>query len=124
MSADPIMELVNLFPHEIDLVLADGTEIVLPPCAKPARAAMERSLDRVIRLDLDSGPIDVPLSTVEMGEVSQLPPPAADTWYIVSLVVAYAHPERTDLLVPDDLVRDEVGRVIACQALSVLRHLR
>jgi hypothetical protein len=118
------MQLVNLCPHEIDLLLEDGSEVVLAPCAKPARAAMERTLDRVVRLDLDGGPIEVPLSTVEMGEVTELPPPAEGTWYIVSLVVAYAHPERADLLVPDDLVRDEVGRVIACQALSVLRQRR
>ena len=118
------MHLVNLCPHEIDLILDDGAEVLLPPCAKPARAAMERTLDRVVRLELESGPIDVPLSTVEMGDVSELPPPADDTWYVVSLVVAYAYPERSDLLVPDDLVRDEAGRVVACQALSLLRHRR
>jgi hypothetical protein len=118
------MRLVNLCPHEIDLILDDGQEVVLPACAKPARASMDRRLERVIRLDLDDETVEVPVSSVELGEVHELPDPVAGTWYVVSLVVAYAHPERDDLLVPDDLVRDEQGRVIACQALSVWHHAR
>jgi hypothetical protein len=38
--------------------------------------------------------------------------------YIVSRVVAEAARDRDDLVVPDNVIRDDQGRVIACRALA------
>lgn len=40
------------------------------------------------------------------------------TLLIVSRLVAEACPERDDLVVPDDTVRDDAGRIIGCRALA------
>lgn len=42
-----------------------------------------------------------------------------DIMYIVSSIVAMAYPDRRDLLVPTDPVRDGSGRIIGCKSLSI-----
>ena len=43
----------------------------------------------------------------------------AGTLLIVSQLVKSALPERTDLVVPAEVVRDEKGRIIGCRSLGV-----
>lgn len=47
-----------------------------------------------------------------------LPEYQKGTWYIVSQIVRSALPNRRDLLVPTDLVRDETGNIIGCESLG------
>ena len=51
-------------------------------------------------------------------EVEGLPEPKKDTYYVVSALVASAAKDRKDLLIPNELVRDEKGRVIGCKNLA------
>lgn len=100
------MKLLNLTPHAINLRMG-GQETVLPS-------------EGVARVDSSDelAPIagfDVPVYAVKYGDVTGLPEPAADTYFIVSAMVLSALPERTDLLAPHKLVRDEQGRIIACE---------
>jgi len=72
----------------------------------------------------------VPVVRVRVGEVdgvplvrqyhgrTVLPEERPGTWYIVSTLVAAAHPGRRDLLVPTDLVRSADGTVVGCRALD------
>jgi hypothetical protein len=60
----------------------------------------------------------LPIVTAQYGEVEGLPAPVPGTAFIVSRLVAAACPNRKDLLVPADLVRDDAGRVIGCNALE------
>jgi hypothetical protein len=53
-----------------------------------------------------------------LGQVVDLPEPQDDTLYIVSRAVAEAARDRDDLVVPDNVIRDDQGRVIACRALA------
>ena len=39
---------------------------------------------------------------------------------MTSRVVATFHPDRTDLVWPDDLLRDEAGRVVGARRLAAL----
>jgi hypothetical protein len=105
--------LVNLTPHEIALVRGE-TRLVVPPSGTVARAATIRQ--QVAVLDVDG--VDVPVNRVVFGQVENLPGPTEGVWYIVSSIVAQALPERQDLLVPDDTVRDESGRIIGARALA------
>ena len=44
-----------------------------------------------------------------------------DTFYVVSLIVAQALPEREDLLLVDGTIRDDGGRIIGCTGFAVLQ---
>ena len=62
--------------------------------------------------------ITVPVNQTRFGEVSDLPDPQPDTIYIVSALVAQAVPDRQDVFIVDDSVRDEQGRIIGARALA------
>lgn len=112
--------LVNLTPHQID-VLAMGTgEIMsIPPSGSVARVDVERE-----RLGWygggkeGNGGLEIFSSTY--GEVAGLPDPRPNCFLIVSGIVAAAAAAtgRSDVLSPGELVRDEDGRVIGCRGLS------
>ncbi|MEY9211036.1 hypothetical protein NI17_012335 [Thermobifida halotolerans] len=104
------MPLLNLTPHEVT-VFADGTRVVrrYPAAARPVRVPVTR-----VCVGLVDG---VPLVRQYYGRAA-LPEVCPGTWYIVSALVAAAHPERRDLLVPTDLVRAADGTVIGCRALD------
>ena len=51
-------------------------------------------------------------------EVEGLPEPKKDTYYVVSALVAGAAKNRNDLLIPNDIVRDDQGRIIGCRSLA------
>ncbi len=52
------------------------------------------------------------------GEVTNLPEASDGTLLIVSRVVADASPARHDLVVPDQLVRNDAGQVVGAKSLS------
>lgn len=79
---------------------------------------MERRL--VAMLDTEYGPVQVYQATPGPVEGLPEPDPACRVRYIVSRVVAEAARGRADLLIPDDTVRDEQGRIIGCRALARL----
>ena len=56
---------------------------------------------------------------VDFGEVTGLPDPVPNTFYIVSQIVASAlKGKRDDLLIPDGAIRDEKGQIIGCTGLA------
>ena len=116
------MRIVNLCPHQIDLRLPGGEEIHIPAASRPARAEVTRSPQGLVECEVgdDGAKVRVPVSAAQMGAVRDLPTPNSDTLFVVSYPVAYANPDRSDLLVPEDLVRDERGVVVACQTLAHL----
>ena len=89
-------ELVREFPVEHDL-----------PC--PRVSVVER----------DAGSInDAPVIRQAFGEVTNLPEPVEGVYYIVSVMVQSACPDRHDLVIPARLVRDATGRIIGCRAFA------
>ncbi len=119
------MRIVNLCPHEIDLRMPDGGTVRIPPAADPARAEVDRDRPQLVECEVDGrgSHATVPVIEARMGQVRNLPEPRADTWLVVSYPVAYANPERSDLLVPEDLIRDERGVVVACRSLARVQRL-
>ena len=51
-------------------------------------------------------------------EIEGLPEPKENTYYVVSALVAGAAKNRNDLLIPNDIIRDEEGRIIGCKNLA------
>ena len=107
------MTLVNLTPHALSLVV--GSEAVtVPPSGTVARVSVTRESAGTVTV----GGVQVPLYRTTYGAVEGLPDPAPNTLFVVSAVVAAAARDRTDLVVPDDLVRDDQGRVVGARGLA------
>lgn len=108
------LRLVNLTRHVVNLLTTGGDEIVLTPEQIAARCDVDRRPGGTVRTTDGA----VALTFVGLGEVRDLPDPQAGTVYVVSGVVADAVPDRDDVAFPDDVVRDEQGRVIGARALG------
>lgn len=106
------IRIINLTPHTVTVLRGD-TAIEYPPSGAVARCATQRTVIGSLN--------GIPINQTEFGEVSGLPEPAPGVYYIVSALVAQALPQRDDLLIPDDVVRDEAGRIIGCRAFARVR---
>jgi len=106
------VQVVNLTPHSIDVLSADGAITASYPAS-----------GRVARLSVEFSPAvavgpGVPLGALRYGEVVGLPTPQQGVWLLVSVLVRLACPDRDDLLVVASEVRDSEGRVIGCRGLA------
>ncbi|MBB6119756.1 hypothetical protein [Nocardiopsis algeriensis] len=111
------MPVRNLTPHVVTVVDEDARVIrSWPSAAEPARVEAVRI--PVGHLDDATCAGRVPL-VAERRTRANLPEPQEGVWLIVSSVVGSAHPERSDLLVPTDLVRDCRGVVTGCRSFAV-----
>lgn len=118
--------IINLTPHEVviyssmDCVLRDGKLFlrgeeeetglqplrVYPAAEVPARVVLDYENDGVAD--------GICIFRLKAKDILSLPEPKKDTWYIVSKIVAQACPDRSDLLIPDGMVRDKNGAVVGC----------
>lgn len=107
-------KIVNLTPHTIT-VLNEKNEV---SCEFPSQGVARAAQSREKVTDI----LGIPVNKTVFGEVQDLPEPEEDTIYIVSALTAQAAPDRTDLYIVDDLVRDEAGRIIGCRALAQINE--
>ena len=110
------MKIVNLTPHELNLMPQgpDGPVVTIPPSGQVARCQVNRVQIYTVTVD----GISVPVNKTQFGTVSGLPDPQPDTIYVVSTLVAQAVPDRRDVFIVDDAVRDNQGRIIGAKALA------
>lgn len=105
------MKIQNLTPHALTFLGQDNKVLrVVEPSGIVARAAQSR--EQVNSID------GIPVNATKFGRVQNLPEPQADTIYVVSALTAQACPEREDVFIVDDSVRDEAGRIVGCRALA------
>lgn len=107
------MQIINLTPHDINVVKSEDDIITFPRSGTIARVAQSST-------PVDMPSANVPFTRSSFGNVTDLPAPAHDTYYIVSRMVADAVKDRTDLVVPNGLVRDDGGNIIGCQSLDLV----
>lgn len=116
------MNIINLTPHAIHFMNEVGeTVLTVPPSGTVARAEEQKENIGVIDTGIEHsivGVVKIPVNRKKYGNISGLPDPQPDTIYIVSVLVAQAVPDREDVFIPDDIVRDEQGRIIGCRALA------
>lgn len=112
----PTLRVVNLTPHPLRLVGADGRIAELAPAGAPARVAVGTTEQTL--LDIDG--VRVPLLEEQPAEVMDLPDPEPGTLYVVASRVRDALPHRQDLVSPTRFQRDESGVIIAAEALARL----
>jgi hypothetical protein len=110
------MNIVNLTPHPLNLMPQgpDGPTVTIPPSGQVARCAVNRVQVDTVTVD----GITVPVNQTRFGTVSDLPNSQPDTIYVVSSIVAQAVPDRQDVFIVDDAVRDDQGRIIGARALA------
>ena len=99
----------NLTPH--DVVILGDEKRVISPSGAPAR--FEQKTMGIGKIE------NVPVSKTVYGEVENLPEEADGVFYIVSQLIKNALPERKDLLVPAEVVRDEKGNIVGCRSLGM-----
>lgn len=107
--------VINLTPHAVNIV-GDDNSIAITIDASGNVARCSQSISIIGSVTINS--VAIPISSSSYGEVVDLPDPQDGIYYIVSRLVMSACPNRQDLLVPNDLVRDEAGRVIGCRSLA------
>jgi len=110
------MKIVNLTPHPLNLMPEgpEGPVVTIPPSGQVARCTVDRVQVDTVTVD----GISIPVNQTRFGKVENLPEPQEGTIFIVSALTAQAVPEREDVFIPDDAVRDEQGRIIGCRALA------
>ncbi len=102
--------IINMTPHDVVIVNKDGHVLRTYPSAGQIRLSSKT----VIVADIDG----IPLSRTEYGS-TELPEYRDGTYYIVSQLVKSAYPDRKDLLIPAELVRDEKGVIIGAMSLGI-----
>lgn len=102
-------QIINLTPHEVTFV-KEGGNVVVPASGQLARLTTEA---------VTIGEIDgIPVTATKYGDVTGLPDPTEGTVYIVSSLVAQRVPDRTDVFIPSESIRDEAGRIVGCKSLG------
>jgi len=106
------MKIINTRAHEIVVLDQKGNIIKIFP-KSPAPARCNEATTDVANVE------GVPIVKKVYSSPYNLPPHKAGTLLIVSRVVKDALPDRPDLVVPAELVRDSNKKVVACKALSI-----
>ena len=105
------MQIINLTPHTINFLDESNQPILtVEPSGVIARAKQTRTLRGTVA--------GIPVNQCAYGTVQGLPEPAKETIYVVSSITAQACPERADVYIVDDSVRNEDGRIIGVRALA------
>lgn len=122
--------VINLTSHEVviyssmDCVLRDGKlflrEEEEEAGLQPLRAYPAGEVPARVVVDYENDGVadGICIFRLEVKDILGLPEPKKDTWYIVSKIVAQACPERSDLLIPDGMVRGKSGAVVGCVNFS------
>ncbi len=101
------MQIVNLTPHAVQV----GAKS-FPPSGNLARC------EETWQSETETDGVNF-LVGFKYGKTN-LPPADGETLYIVSLPVALAEPNRTDLLIAAGQIRDSDGKIVGAKGLARL----
>lgn len=110
------MKLVNLTPHDITLINRNNNEntLVIPASGVIARLSSKTVVTDMVTID----GFYVDLTETRYGEIENLPDPEDGTIYIVSSLVAGQCPDRSDVRIPNESVRNDKGQIVGCYSLG------
>ena len=103
--------IVNLTPHAITFVNNEGNAIMT---VQPSGTVARVKTGTIMTGEF----CGIPVTATEYGDIENLPEREEGTIYIVSSLVAQRCPEREDVFIPNESVRDEQGRIIGCKSLG------
>lgn len=107
------MEIMNLTPHSITFMVGD-TKLVIEPSGSVARVSATTEVVGEVKV----GDLTIPITSTVFGQVEGLPDQTDDTIFIVSSLVAGRVPDRKDVFIPNESIRDDKGRIIGCLSLG------
>lgn len=101
----------NCTPHPVDIVTAEGKLITsIPPSGTVARLEATTVAAGCV--------MDIPLTRTTFAPATGLPEKKEGILIIVSQMVKNALPDRDDLVVPTEMVRDAEGKILGCRSLG------
>lgn len=121
------LQLVNLTPHRVVLetltVDGEAEHLVLPPADVVPRLVITAGETSVIRLRGGSdSAAGVVIPIVGGTRATRIEPPLPEmrpgVLYVTSRALAEQMPERTDLVWPEDQIRDHYGNVVGARRLG------
>ena len=104
--------LVNLTPHILNIIAADGSTVYIPPDGN--RIARVGSISSIV-----ATVNGININKQTFGKVMDLPDAQDDVVYIVSRMVKDRVPDRDDVVVPGVPFRDTDGKIIGAWGLSL-----
>ena len=104
--------LVNLTPHILNIIAADGSTVYIPPDGN--RIARVGSISSIV-----ATVNGININRQTFGKVMDLPDAQDGIIYIVSRMVKDRVPDRDDVVVPGVPFRDTDGKVIGAWGLSL-----
>ena len=104
-------KVVNLTPHAINFVTENGA----PVCTIEPSGSIARVSCSTVKIGEING---IPVTANEYGEVEGLPLPEEGTIYLVSSLVAGRCPDRKDVFIPNEPVRNEKGMIVGCKSFG------
>ena len=105
-------QFINLTPHILNIIAADGSTVYIPPDGN--RIARVGSISSIV-----ATVNGINISRQTFGKVVDLPDAQDDVVYIVSRMVKDRVPDRDDVVVPGVPFRDTDGKVIGAWGLSL-----
>lgn len=106
------MMIINMTPHPITIVDDSNVVIKTIPASGTLIRLQASTVDAGFTVD------DIKVTKTVFGSPEGLPEYSLGTFYVVSQLVKSALPQRSDLLVPADVVRDSNGNIIGCKSLG------
>jgi len=107
------MNIVNLTKWEVNLILPNGKNILVPPSGEQLKVKQ----DLQVIGEVDGIPVNQ--TTYSSDGESGLPPKRENTVYLVSVVALQSLPSsRDDFFTVDKAVKDESGNIVGHRALS------
>jgi hypothetical protein len=110
-------QMINMTPHAVTIVDNEGNVVkTIPPSGqlirlKAATMRMENRYNIYFP--------EIPFSRTVFSSPEGLQEYDVKKFYIVSQLVKSALPDRDDLLVPAEVVRDSEGNIIGCKSLGM-----
>lgn len=100
------MTIINLTPHAINMIGQDGSVVLsIPASGQLARC----KATTVVTGSVNINGVEIPTTETVMGAVEGLPERQDGVLLITSLAVANEIPERDDVVIPNESVRDDQG---------------
>lgn len=115
MEKNTMKNIINMTPHDVVIMDENGNTVKVFPSQGVARLSVKTAHGKPIIMDDGT---TVPTSYSIFGEVEGLPEEKDDTIYIVSSMIAGRYPQRNDLFIPNESIRDDKGRIIGCKSLG------
>ena len=105
------MKLINLTPHTLNILAADGSTVDVQPSGDIARVSSTSAVITTIN--------GINVTASAWGEVTGLPEAEEGVILIVSRMVKDRVANRADVMVPGAPVRDADGKIVGANGLSL-----